>query len=199
MELQPDNPRLQKGLANDLMLSDQLEEALNLFQKLGAEEPTDIQLKLRVAEIYRVKHDYAMAAEALKKAKAINPQDMEVRYEEVRLLEAQSKYSEAITLLKGLVDETNKAKLLGRRKRRARHPAGGTRQPVPQHRSVHRSSRHLSQGRRTQQRRRSEHFLADYRNLPRRQEQRRRPQGSRGRRRRHAHPHGLGRPILPAC
>ncbi len=110
MEMQPDNPRLQKGLANDLMLSDQMEEALALFQKLGAEEPTDIQLKLRVAEIYRVKHDYAMAAEALKKAKAINPQDMEVRYEEVRLLEAQSKYTEAITLLKTLVDETNKAK-----------------------------------------------------------------------------------------
>ena len=100
MEMQPDNPRLQKGLANDLMLSDQLEEALALFQKLGDEEPTDIQLKLRVAEIYRVKHDYAMAAEALKKAKAINAQDMEVRYEEVRLLEAQSKYTEAITLLK---------------------------------------------------------------------------------------------------
>jgi tetratricopeptide (TPR) repeat protein len=110
MEMQPDNPRLQKGLANDLMLSDQMEEALALFQKLGAEEPTDIQLKLRVAEIYRVKHDYAMAAEALKKAKAINPQDMEVRYEEVRLLEAQSKYTEAITMLKGLVDETSKAK-----------------------------------------------------------------------------------------
>ncbi|HEY1496551.1 MAG TPA: tetratricopeptide repeat protein [Candidatus Solibacter sp.] len=110
MEMQPDNPRLQKGLANDLMLSDQMEEALALFQKLGAEEPTDIQLKLRVAEIYRVKHDYPMAAEALKKAKAINPQDMEVRYEEVRLLEAQSKYTEAITLLKTLVDETNKAK-----------------------------------------------------------------------------------------
>ena len=46
----------------------------------------------------------------MKKAKAINPQDMEVRYEEVRLLEAQSKYTEAISLLKGLVDETSKAK-----------------------------------------------------------------------------------------
>jgi tetratricopeptide (TPR) repeat protein len=110
LEGEPDNPRLQKALANDLMLSDQMEEALSLFQKLGADEPTDVQLKLRVAEIYRVKHDYAMAAEALKKAKAINPQDMEVRYEEVRLLEAQSKYTEAITLLKGLVEETNKPK-----------------------------------------------------------------------------------------
>jgi tetratricopeptide (TPR) repeat protein len=111
MELQPDNPRLQKGLANDLMLSDQLEEALALFEKLSADEPTDVQLKLRVAEIYRVKRDFAMAAEALKKAKGLNPQDMEVRYEEVRLLEAQTKYTEAIALLKTLIDETNKPKL----------------------------------------------------------------------------------------
>src|SRR5664280_1125724 len=35
---------------------------------------------------------------------------MEVRYEEVRLLEAQSKYTEAIGLLKGLVDETVRPK-----------------------------------------------------------------------------------------
>jgi tetratricopeptide (TPR) repeat protein len=35
---------------------------------------------------------------------------MEVRYEEVRLLEAQSKYTEAIGLLKGLVEETARPK-----------------------------------------------------------------------------------------
>jgi len=110
LELQPDNPRLQKGLANDLMLSDQLEEALSLFNKLSSDEPTDVQLKLRVAEIYRVKRDYVKAAEALKSAKAINPQDMDVRYEEVRLSEAQSKYPEAIALLKTLIEETNKPK-----------------------------------------------------------------------------------------
>jgi len=57
-----------------------------------------------------VKHEYAKAAEALKKAKALNPQDMEVRYEEVRLLEAESKYTEAIAQLKGLVEESARPK-----------------------------------------------------------------------------------------
>ena len=108
--MQPDNPRLQAGLANNLMLSDRVEEALAIFQKLSDEDPTNVQPKLRIAEIYRVKHDYAKAAEALKKAKALNPQDMEVRYEEVRLLEAQGKYTEAITQLKALVDETARPK-----------------------------------------------------------------------------------------
>lgn len=110
LELQPDNARLQAGLANNLMLSDRVEEALEIFQKLSTDDPTNIQPKLRIAEIYRVKRDYVKAAEALKKAKALNPQDMEVRYEEVRLLEAQSKYSEAIAQLKTLVEETSRPK-----------------------------------------------------------------------------------------
>ncbi len=110
LELQPDNARLQAGLANNLMLSDRVEEALSIFEKLAAEDPTNVQPKLRIAEIYRVKHEYTKAAEALKKAKALNPQDMEVRYEEVRLLEAQSKYTESIAQLKSLVDETSRPK-----------------------------------------------------------------------------------------
>ncbi len=110
LEMAPDNARLQAGLANNLMLSDRVEEALSIFQKLSNDDPTNVQPKLRIAEIYRVKHDYVQAAEALKKAKALNPQDMEVRYEEVRLLEAQSKYAEAIGLLKGLVEETARPK-----------------------------------------------------------------------------------------
>jgi tetratricopeptide (TPR) repeat protein len=110
LEMAPDNTRLQSGLANNLMLSDRVEEALSIFQKLSDDDPTNVQPKLRIAEIYRVKHDYVKAAEALKKAKALNPQDMEVRYEEVRLLEAESKYPEAVGLLKGLVEETARPK-----------------------------------------------------------------------------------------
>jgi tetratricopeptide (TPR) repeat protein len=110
LELAPDNSRLQAGLANNLMLSDRVEEALSIFQHLADEDPTNLQPKLRMAEIYRVKRDFTKAADALKKAKALNPQDIEVRYEEVRLLEAQSKYAEAITLLKGLIDETTRPK-----------------------------------------------------------------------------------------
>jgi tetratricopeptide (TPR) repeat protein len=110
LEMAPDNPRLQAGLANNLMLSDRVDEALSIFEKVSAEDPTNVQPKLRIAEIYRVKHEYAKAADALKKAKALSPQDMEVRYEEVKLLEAQSKYTEAISLLKGLVEETTRPK-----------------------------------------------------------------------------------------
>jgi tetratricopeptide (TPR) repeat protein len=110
LEMAPDNTRLQGGLANSLMLSDRVDEALRIFEELSSADPSNPQPKLRIAEIYRVKRDFVNAAEALKKAKALNPGDMEVRYEEVRLLEAQSKHTEAIGLLKGLVDETARPK-----------------------------------------------------------------------------------------
>ncbi len=110
LEMAPDNARLQAGLANNLMLSDRVDEALRIFEGLSSEDPSNPQPKLRIAEIYRVKRDFVKAAEALKKAKALNPGDMEVRYEEVRLLEAQGKHTEAIGLLKGLVDETARPK-----------------------------------------------------------------------------------------
>ena len=110
LEMAPDNPRLQAGLANSLMLSDRMDEALRIFEGLADEDPSNPQPKLRIAEIYRVKRDFVKAAEALKKAKALNPGDMEVRYEEVRLLEAENKYAEAIGLLKGLVEETARPK-----------------------------------------------------------------------------------------
>jgi tetratricopeptide (TPR) repeat protein len=110
LEMAPDNSRLQAGLANNLMLSDRVADALRIFEKLSAEDPSNPQPKLRIAEIYRVKRDFAKSAEALKLAKALAPGDMEVRYEEVRLLEAQSKHTEAIGLLKALVEETARPK-----------------------------------------------------------------------------------------
>jgi tetratricopeptide (TPR) repeat protein len=110
IEMQPDNSGLKAGLANDLMMSDRLDEALALFQDLSAEDPANPQFQLRVAEIYRVKHDYVKAAEALKKVKTLDPRDMEVRYEEVRQLEAQGQFADAIKALKPLIDETSRAK-----------------------------------------------------------------------------------------
>jgi tetratricopeptide (TPR) repeat protein len=110
LELQPDNARLKAALANDLMLSDHLDEAVAMFGELSTEDPSNPEFQLRVAEIYRVKHDYIKSAEALKKAKALSPQDMPVRYEEVRLLEAQAQYADAVKALKPLIDETNKPK-----------------------------------------------------------------------------------------
>lgn len=108
LEANPDNVRLQRVLAQTLLQSDQLDEALELFQHISADEPRDNQLKLRIAEIYRVKRDYAKAREVLNQLKATNADDPEVRYNEVKLLEAEDKLPEAITVMSGLVKSTAK-------------------------------------------------------------------------------------------
>src|SRR5450432_3621283 len=106
VDLAPDNVRLRRGLAEDLLQSDQPDEALKIYQELSGEEPRDPGLKLRIAMIYRFKHDFTKAREALNKAKEVDADSLDVKDEEVKLLEGEGKTVEAIKVLKGLVDET---------------------------------------------------------------------------------------------
>jgi tetratricopeptide (TPR) repeat protein len=106
LELSPDNARLKRGLAQNLLLSDRVDESLKLYQELAAEDPKDPQLRLRISEIYRQKRDFANARKALERARSLDPQSLEVRYDEVNLLEAEGKTEEAITTLRGILDET---------------------------------------------------------------------------------------------
>jgi tetratricopeptide (TPR) repeat protein len=81
---------------------------LKLYQQLASEDEKDTGLKVRIAEIYRVKHDLVKAREALNKAKAADSGSMDVAYEEVNLLEAEGKSDQAILQLKKLVDDTSR-------------------------------------------------------------------------------------------
>jgi tetratricopeptide (TPR) repeat protein len=108
LELQPENPKIAARVAADLMRSGQLDQALSLFEKMAAEDPRNQPAQMSIAEIYRLKHEYAKAREALAKAKAIEPGSLEARFEEVRLLEAENKYPDAIGVLKSILDETAK-------------------------------------------------------------------------------------------
>jgi tetratricopeptide (TPR) repeat protein len=107
--LSPDNPRLVRGLAEDLMYSDQPDEALKLYQQMAADEPRDPDPQLRMAAIYRGKRDFVNAHKALDKAKTLAGSDnLDVRYEEVRLLGAEGKTPDAIAALKSLLADTAK-------------------------------------------------------------------------------------------
>jgi len=108
LELQPENTKLAFGVAENMMRSGQLDKALELFEKLAADDPRNMPARLSIAEIYRVKRDFPNAQEALAKAKALDADSLEVRYEEVKLLEAQSKYTEAIAALNAIIGETAK-------------------------------------------------------------------------------------------
>ncbi len=103
-----DSVRIRKMLAQDLYFSGQNDEALKLYQQLAAEDPKDASMRLRLSEIYRAKRDFAKSHEALDKAKELEPDNIEVLYDEVNLLEAEGKTSQAITNLKNLVQSTTR-------------------------------------------------------------------------------------------
>jgi len=108
LELAPDNGRIARGLAQDLMYSDQLDEALKLYAQLAVEEPRDPQLPMYMSEIYRAQHDFAKSREFLDKAKKLGAEGLEVRYQEIKLLEEEGKTDQALTSLKALLDETQR-------------------------------------------------------------------------------------------
>jgi tetratricopeptide (TPR) repeat protein len=106
VELDPDNTRLQAGLAQDLLFGDQLDEAMPLYQQLAEDDPREPEYQLRIAQIYRAKHELGKARQALNKAKQMDPSNMDLIYEDVNLLEAEGKNDDAITEMKSLIDST---------------------------------------------------------------------------------------------
>jgi tetratricopeptide (TPR) repeat protein len=107
-EMAPDNIKITAALARDLMYSDQLDEALKLFQDVAKEDPRDWQTQLYMAEIYATKHQMAKARESLNNAKKLNGENLEIRYQEVKLLEAEDKNAEALAALKSILDDTQR-------------------------------------------------------------------------------------------
>jgi tetratricopeptide (TPR) repeat protein len=109
LELSPDDDRLQRGLADALLESNQLDEALPLYQQLAQDNPREAVYPMRIAMLYRLKHDLPKAQDYLDKAKKLaTADDLDVRLEEVNLLSDQGKTPQAIAGLKSLLDDTSK-------------------------------------------------------------------------------------------
>lgn len=108
LEMAPENLELKRALAQNLLFSGQDAEALRLYQDIAAAEPKDAQTHLRISQIYRQKRDFAKAWEASERALQADPENVEIRYNEVNLLEAEGKTDEAISRMKELVDRAEK-------------------------------------------------------------------------------------------
>ena len=108
LALSPGNDDLKRALAQNLMLADQLDEARKIYEELAAADEKDVQSWLRISQIYRQQHNYPKAREAANKAKALDPEGLEVLYNEVGLLEAEGKPAEAIQAMKTVLSGTAK-------------------------------------------------------------------------------------------
>ena len=109
LETNPANEReVQRNLAQDLMLSQDYAASLAVYNQLVMDDPADAQSYLRMSQIYRQQRDFAKAREANDKAKAVEPNSIEIRYNEVNILEAEDRATEATKLLKDILDSTTK-------------------------------------------------------------------------------------------
>jgi tetratricopeptide (TPR) repeat protein len=109
LDLNPPNAaEIKRFMAADLRRAQQYKEALKVYQDLVTEEPSDAESYLRMSNIYTQLRDFAKAREAEDKARAIEPNNLDVRYNEVTILEAEGKTPEAIDRLKEILDTTAK-------------------------------------------------------------------------------------------
>lgn len=106
LELQPENLDIKKDFANSLVMADKIDEALTTYEELVKEDPKDGLSYLRLSQIYRQKGQFEKAWEASNSAKRIDPNNLEIRYNEVNLNESQGKYAEAITGLKEVLAQS---------------------------------------------------------------------------------------------
>ncbi len=108
VEMDPSDLDLQRGLAQDLLLTNQVPEAIKIYNAIAEADPKDPEAYLRLSQIYRQQRDLEKARQALDRAKQADPENVEVRYGEVNLLEAEGRTADAITSMKALLDSTEK-------------------------------------------------------------------------------------------
>lgn len=106
LALTPQSDQLKRALAQNLLLSERLDDALKLYLEIAGEDEKDAQTQLRLAEIYRLKREFDKARAALAKAKALDKDGLEARFDEVSLLEAEGNSGGAIEALKKLLEDT---------------------------------------------------------------------------------------------
>ncbi|MDX2179678.1 MAG: tetratricopeptide repeat protein [Bryobacteraceae bacterium] len=108
IDLSPGNADLRRAYAQNLLFGEQLDEALKIYKELVDEDARDTQSLLRISQIYRQQRKFDLAREASNKAREIEPNNLEIRYNEVSLLEAEGKLPEAIAALREVLEATSK-------------------------------------------------------------------------------------------
>jgi tetratricopeptide (TPR) repeat protein len=109
LDLNPPNAaEIKRFMAADYRRAQMFKEALQVYQDLVKDEPSDAESYLRMSNIYTQLRDFAKAREAEDKARAIEPNNLDVRYNEVSILESEGKTTEALARLKEILDTTAK-------------------------------------------------------------------------------------------
>lgn len=104
VDLNKDNADLRRAYGEALFKAEDFDTAKGVFEDLSKEDASDLLSVLRLSQIYRQQHNFAKADEYSKKAKQLDPNNLEIQYNDVSLLEAQGKTNEAIARLREILD-----------------------------------------------------------------------------------------------
>jgi len=108
LDIEPDNTEAQRGLATALLMDEQLDEALKVFNELVAADPTDAQSEVRISEIQRRQGHYDEALATLEKAKLQVQDSLELSYNEALIYDALGKYDQATGILINILDSSSR-------------------------------------------------------------------------------------------
>ena len=104
----PNAGDVRQAMAQDLIYAQRFPEALQIYESLVADDPTDAQSYLRMSQIYSRQRKFNDARAASDKALAADPANLEIRYNQVTILEAEGKTQQAIQTLKDILESTAK-------------------------------------------------------------------------------------------
>jgi tetratricopeptide (TPR) repeat protein len=106
LEMAKGNDDIRRALAQNLMLAEKFDEARAEYESLVQEDEKDVQSMLRISQIHRQQRKYDKAREWSDKARKIEPNNLEITYNEVGIFQAEGKMTEAVAALKTVVDAT---------------------------------------------------------------------------------------------
>ena len=108
LDLDPGRAELKAPLAQNQSLAGRYDDALKTFQELAAANAQDAEPYLGMSQVYRAQKKFAEARQMIDKAKTIDPDNLDIRYNAVILLQEQGQTPEAIAALKSILDATAK-------------------------------------------------------------------------------------------
>ena len=108
IDLDPTHVEWNAQLAQYYALAGRYEEALQVYSDLAKVTPQDASPYLGMAQIYIEQNKFDLAHQMLNKAKDIDPDNIDAKYNEVQLLEKEGKLPDAIAALHDLLDSTSR-------------------------------------------------------------------------------------------
>lgn len=104
LEMNRENTDLKRAYAQALFTAEDYNKAQTVLEELIQEDSNDLLANLRLSQIYRQKRQFAKAREYATRARQLDPNNLEIRYNEVALLEAEGKTAEAIAAMRQMID-----------------------------------------------------------------------------------------------